>query len=75
MRTIYSINFQDDGTIGVEWVESTEMTPRGGQYQTTHVTLSGQEADPQVEYYAKELRQDADEFLHAALKMLRDSRP
>lgn len=73
MRMIYGIQFGDDGTINIDWVESTEMSARGGTYNSTKVTLGGQEASQQVEYYARELRQDADEFLHHSLKMLSDN--
>lgn len=73
MRQVVAIQLADDGQINIDWVDSSEMSPKGGELHSTFVTLSGQESDEQVDYWAKEIRQDADEFLHAVLKMLKSS--
>lgn len=70
-RQVVSISLADDGQINIDWIDTAEMTPQGGEYHSTFVTLGGQEADEQVEYWAKEIRQDLDEFLHHVLKMLK----
>lgn len=70
MRRILAIQFSDEGNISIDWMDTSEMSPQGGTYKTTYITLSGQETDEQVAYWVKELRQDADEFLHHVLKML-----
>ena len=70
MRQVVGVQFHDDGKIGIDWVDSDEMSPKGGDYHSTFATLRGQEEVELVDYYAKELRQDADEFLHHVLKML-----
>lgn len=72
MRRIHSVRFSDEGTIAIDWEETSEIHPQGGTYKTTHVTLSGIEASEMVEYYAVELKQDADELLHHSLKMLEE---
>ena len=70
-RQVVSISLADDGQINIDWIATAAMSPQGGEYHSTFVTLGGQEADEQVEYWAKEIRQDADEFLHHVLKMLK----
>ena len=72
MRRILNIAFSDEGNISIDWMETTEMHPQGGTYRTTYVTLAGREASEHVEYYAKEIKQDADELLHHSLKMLEE---
>ena len=65
-----SIN-DEDGRIQIDWLDTEEMKPGGGQFHTIYVTMRGQETDEQVAYWSTELRQDAEELLHAALKMLK----
>jgi hypothetical protein len=67
------VSFNDDGRIQIDWHETEEMQPEGGQFHTTYITLSGRETDLNVDYYAKELTEDADQLLHLALKMLKEN--
>lgn len=71
MRRIQNLQFFDDGRISIEWIDTEEQTPEGGQFHTTYVTLAGQEFEKNVEYYVNEVRQDVDELLHHTLKMLK----
>jgi len=70
MRRILNIAFSDNGNISLDWMDEGEQAREGGTYNTTFVTMAGLEKSEQVNYYAKELKEDADEFLHAVLKML-----
>ncbi len=71
MRRVQHVSFNDtDGRIQIDWIDTEEMQPEGGQFHTTYVTLTGREADQNVDYYANELLQDVDELLHHVLKML-----
>lgn len=75
MRQIHTIQFSDEGNVSIDWVETDELRPGGGTFNQTYVTLTGREASEQVEYYVKELRQDAEELLHHTLKMLQEQPP
>ena len=70
MRRVLNISFSDEGNISIDWMDTSEQSPAGGTYHQTIVTLAGREVSQDVEYWSKELRQDADEFLHHVLKML-----
>ncbi len=71
MRRIQNVQINDeDGRIQIDWLETDEQSPEGGHFHTTYVTTAGREADPQVDYYAKEFLEDCDQLLHLTLKML-----
>lgn len=74
-RRIQNIQFFDDGKISIEWLETEEQRPEGGEFHTTYVTIAGTEAAENVEYYVNELREDVDELLHHTLKMLKVAQP
>lgn len=75
MRRVQHITISDeDGRIQIDWLDTDEMKPEGGQFHTTYVTMGGREADGQVDYYVKELLGDVDQLLHLVLKMLNSGR-
>jgi len=60
---VYTVTFSDD-TITVEWVSDEEQTHNFADFHQTTVTREGESQWPRVKYYADELRQDAEEFVH-----------
>ncbi len=71
MRRIQNLQFYEDGRINIEYLDTEEQKPEGGQFHTAYVTLSGTETDEQVSYYVGEVREDVDQLLHLILKMLK----
>jgi hypothetical protein len=67
------ITFIQEGGVEVEWVDANEHDELGGTVWHSRITKEGQQSDAQVGYYADELRQDAEELLHAWLKTRRKS--
>ena len=60
---ITRITFDDDGSIIFDWVEESEIDDNGGESHTTWITPDGLTLADELGYYAKELRDDADEML------------
>ena len=68
---IVQVNFDEEAGIQIQWFDPDEHDKQGGTYHTSMVTRLAQEEVAEVNYYAKELRQDVDELLAHWLKTRR----
>jgi hypothetical protein len=66
---ILSVRFSDDGDVTIDWVDHGASSKDGGTIHSTYITIEGQ-GDDQVEYWLKEVRQDVDELLGHARKLV-----
>lgn len=71
---ITRISFDDDGSIVFEWVEESEVDDNGGESHQTWITPDGLGLEEELAYYAKELREDADELLGRYLNVRKNQR-
>jgi hypothetical protein len=60
---ISRITFDEDGSIIFDWVEEKEIDEEGGETHSTWINPDGLGLAEELVYYAKELRDDAEELL------------
>ncbi len=69
MIRILSVRFSDGGETTIDWIDEGASQKGGYEIHSSVITLAGQE-DEQINYWMRELRQDADELLGHTRKML-----
>jgi hypothetical protein len=64
---LLGVRFEDDGMVIVDYLMENEQSKFGGMAHSMWVSLDAQEKYESIEYYVKELREDAASLLEAFL--------
>jgi hypothetical protein len=65
---IVQVTFEDEGGLTFYWSRPSDQTDTESTFHTTAISREGLESDPDLTYYASEIREDALELVMAWLK-------